>query len=41
MLLATLGGSLLEDLLTEKGIVRGGSGNRRGRGIARAGTGKQ
>ena len=28
MLLATLGASLLENLLSEKGIVRAGSGNK-------------
>ena len=41
MLLATLGASLLRDLLTGKGIVRAGWGNKKGRGIVRAGTGKQ
>ena len=41
MWLATFGASLLGDLLTEKGIVRAGSGNRKERGIVRAGTGKQ
>ena len=41
MLLGTLGASLLGNLLTKKGIVRAGSGNKKGKGIARAGTGKQ
>ena len=43
MLLGTLGASLLGNLLTEKGIVRAGSVNkkRKGKGIVRAGTGKQ
>ena len=41
MLLGTLGASLLGHLLTEKGIVRAGSGNKKGKGIVRAGTGKQ
>ena len=48
-LLATLGASLLGNLLTGKGIVRVGSGrslssasqNKKGKGIVRAGTGKQ
>ena len=37
MLLGTLGASLLGNLLTGKGIVRAGSGNNKGKGIARAG----
>ena len=41
MLLGTLGASLLGNLLTGKEIVRTDSGNKKGRGIVRAGTGKQ
>ena len=41
MLLATLGASLLGNLLAEKGIVRAGSKKKKEKGIARAGTGKQ
>ena len=41
MLLGTLGASLLENLLTEKGFVRAGSGNNKGKGIERAGYGNQ
>ena len=41
MLLGTLGASLLGHLLAEKGIVRAGSKNKKEKGIARAGTGKQ
>ena len=47
MLLGTLGASLLGNLLTGKGIVRAGSGNKKGKrnmkgkGIVRAGTGRQ
>ena len=37
MLLGTLGASLLGNLLTEKGIVRAGYGNKNGKGIVRAG----
>ena len=40
MLLGTLGASLLGDLSAEKGIVRAGSGNKKGKGIVRAGTGR-
>ena len=40
MLLGTLGASLLENLLTGKGILRDGSGNEKGKGILRAGTGR-
>ena len=40
MLLGTLGATLLENLLTGKGIVRAGSGNKKGKGTVRAGTGK-
>ena len=39
MLLGTLGVSLLGNLLTEKGIVRAGSGNKKEKGIARAVSG--
>ena len=44
MLLGTLGASLIGNLLTEKGIVRAGSGrpsykNKKGKGIVRAGSG--
>ena len=39
--LATLGASLLGNLLAVKGIVRAGSGNKNEKGIVRAGTGKQ
>ena len=41
MLLDTLGASLLGNLLTEKGILRAGSGNKKGKGIVRAGSGKK
>ena len=41
MLLSTLGAGLLENLLTGKGIVRAGTGNKRGKEIVRAGTRKQ
>ena len=41
MLLGTLGASLLGNLLTGKGIVRAGSGNKKGKRIVRVGTGKQ
>ena len=41
MLLGTLGDSLLGNLLTGKGIVRVGYGNKKEKGIVRAGTGKQ
>ena len=37
----TLGASLLGDLLAGKRIVRAGSGNKKRKGIVRAGTGKQ
>ena len=39
MLLGTLGASLLGNLLAGKGIVRAGSGNKKGKRIVRAGTG--
>ena len=38
MLLGTLGASLLGNLLTGKAILRAGSGNKKGKGIARTGT---
>ena len=41
MLLGTLGASLLGNLLTGKGIVRAGLGNKKGKRIVRTGTGKQ
>ena len=41
MLLGTLGASLLGHLLAGKGIVRAGSGNKKGKWIVGAGTGKQ
>ena len=41
MLLGTLGASLLGNLLTGKGDVRAGSVNNKGKGIVRAGRGKQ
>ena len=41
MLLDTLGASLLENLLTGKGIVRAGSGNKKGKGIGGAGYGNE
>ena len=41
MLLGTLGASLLENLLAGKGIVRASSRNKKGKGIVRAGYGKQ
>ena len=41
MLLCTLGASLLGNMLAGKGIVRAGSGNKKGEGIVRAGYGKQ
>ena len=40
MLFGTLGASLLGILLARKGIERAGSGNKKGKGIVRAGTGK-
>ena len=39
MLFGTLGASLLGNLLAGKVIVRAGSGNKKGKGIVRAGTG--
>ena len=41
MLLGTLSASLLENLLTEKGIERVGSGINKGKGIVREGSRKQ
>ena len=38
MLLGTLGASLLGNLLAGKGIVRADSGNKKGKGIVRAGA---
>ena len=38
MLLGTLGATLLGNLITKKGIVRAGSGNKKGKGIVRAGS---
>ena len=37
MLLVTLGASLLRNMLAGKGIVIAGSGNKKGKGIVRAG----
>ena len=36
MLLGTLGASLLVNMLTRKGIVRAGYGNKKGKGMLRA-----
>ena len=41
MLLGTLGPSLLGNVLAGKWIVTAGSANKKGKGIVRAGTGKQ
>ena len=41
MLLSTLGASLLGNLLTGKGMLRACSGNNKGKGILRAGSGKE
>ena len=41
MLLGTLGASLLGNLSAGKRIVRADSGNKKWKGIVRAGTGKQ
>ena len=41
MLLGSLGASLLESMLVEKGIVRASSGNEEGKGIVRTGYGKE
>ena len=40
MLLGTFGASLLGNLFTGKGIVTAGSGNKKRKGIAIAGTGR-
>ena len=40
MLLGALGASLLGNLLTGKGIARDGTGNKKGKGIVRAETGR-
>ena len=40
MLLGTLGASLLGNLLAGKRIVKAGSGNKKEKEVARAGTGK-
>ena len=39
MLLGTLGASLLGNLLTGKGSLRAGFGNKKGKGILRSGSG--
>ena len=41
MLLGTLGAGLLGSLLTGKGILKAGSGNKKGKGIVRVGSGKE
>ena len=41
MLLRTLGASLFGNLLAGEGIVRTGSGNKKGKGIVRAGSGNK
>ena len=41
MLLGTLGANLLGNLLTGKGIIRAGTGNKKVKVIVRAGNGKQ
>ena len=41
MLLVTLGASLLGNMLSGKGIVRVGYGNKEGKGILRAGYGNK
>ena len=41
ILLGTLGASLLGNMLTRKGIVRAGYGNKKGNGIIRAGYGNK
>ena len=38
MLLGTLGAGLFGNLLAGKGILRAGSGNKKGKGIVRAGS---
>ena len=41
ILLGTIGATLLENLLSQKGIVRAGFGNKKGKGILRAGYEKK
>ena len=41
MFLGTLGARLLGNLSSEKGMVRAGSGNKKGKVIVRAGYGKE
>ena len=41
MLLGTLGASLLVNLFSGTGIVRAGSGNKKRKGVVRAGYGKE
>ena len=41
MSLGTLGASLLGNLLAGKAIIKAGSGNKKGKGIVRAGYGKE
>ena len=41
MLLGTFGANLLGNLLSAKGIVTAGSGNKKRKGIVRAGYGKE
>ena len=41
MLLGALGANLLGNVLAGKGIVRAGSGNKKGKGVVRACIGKQ
>ena len=41
MLLGTLRISFLGNLLTEKGVLRAGSGNKKEKGILRAGSGNK
>ena len=41
MLLGTLGANLLGNIVTGKGLVRAGSGNKKRKGIVRAGYGKE
>ena len=41
MLLGTLEASLLGSLLSSKGIVRAGSGNKKRKGIVQAGYGRE
>ena len=40
LLLGILGATLLGNILAEKAIIRAGSGNKKGKGIVRAGYGK-